>query len=127
MYAKLLTGEKVFDRVHPLLTDSQDAKNSYVILSHGFDAQSLLFPKARPLTENPDALFLAEAVVDLDSTSGREMAASFIETMDALQEGAVDGDVVSVAYRILPSTVPSASGPLCTSYHMRASLAVLHL
>ena len=113
VYAKLLSGDRVFDRVHPLLTDSQDRTNAYVSLTHGFDVASLLIPQMQKPTETPKAIFLVEAVLDLDSSEGREFATTFIEAMESLPD-AGDGDDVSLAYRILPSTASSATSGLCT-------------
>jgi hypothetical protein len=114
VYAKLLSGDRVFNRVHPLLTDSQDGRNAYVSLTHGFDVASLLIPLTQKPTEAPEAIFLVEAVLDLDSSEGREFAATFIETMESLPDAEGEGGGVSLAYRILPSAASSTTSGLCT-------------
>jgi UDP-glucose:glycoprotein glucosyltransferase len=114
VYAMLLTGGRVFDRVHPLLTDFQDGKNAYVSLTHGFDATSLFVPQKQRPTETPDAIFLVEAVLDLESSEGREFAANFIETMESIPGEEDEGGGNALAYRILPNTASSATSGLCT-------------
>lgn len=114
VYAKLLSGDRVFDRVHPLLTDSQDGRNAYVSLMHGFTEASLLIPQTQKPSEAPEVIFLVEAVLDLESSEGREFASTFIETMESLPDAEGEGGGISLAYRILPSTASGATSGLCT-------------
>lgn len=104
----------MFERVHPLLTGSQDEKDAYVSLASGFTSESLLVPLKQTPAETPDAIFLVEAVSDLESSEGRNFAAEFIATMESIPESLVDKGDMSLAYRILPSTASSASTALCT-------------
>lgn len=114
MYAKLLTGDRVFEKVHPLLTASRDDKDSYVSLTSAFGSESLRVPQAQTPTESPDAIFLVEAVSDLESSEGRKFAVDFIATMESMPQSLGENGGVSLAYRILPSTASSASSPLCS-------------
>jgi len=113
VYAKLLTGDRVFEKVHPLLTGSQNEKDAYVSLAGGFGSESLLVPQGQQPTETPEVIFLSEAVVDLDSLQGRTFAADFIATMESMPDALADKGEISLAYRILPSTASSASSSLC--------------
>lgn len=116
IYAKLLTGDKVFKRLHPLLSDDGRSKDSYVSLSHGFGSGSLLLPESQSLLIAPEAVFVVEAVLDLESTRGREMARSFMSSMDSFPSMIGDDNdstSVSLAYRVLPSTDSVTSKALC--------------
>jgi UDP-glucose:glycoprotein glucosyltransferase len=127
VYAMLLTGDKVFDRVHPLLTDSQDGKNAYFSLTHGLDATSLFVPQKQKPTQTPDSIFLVEAVLDLESSEGRGFAVNFIETMESIPGEEGEGGGNSLAYRILPSTASSATIGLCTILAHASKLEVASL
>lgn len=111
MYAHLLTGDRVFERVHPLLTDSLNGKDSYVSLNHGFDSASLVTPKSQISDQSTEAIFLVEAVSDLDSVEGRTFMTTFIEMMESLPG---KGAHVSVAYRLVPSTTSGQTRGICT-------------
>lgn len=93
----------MFAKVHPLLTASQDDKDAYVSLS-GFGSDSLLVPLTQKRTESPEAIFVIEAVVDLESVEGRAFAAKFIDMMELLPESVGNNGEVALAYRILPSS-----------------------
>ena len=114
VYAKLLTGERVFAKVHPLLSNSQDEKDAYVALTSGFGPESLLVPEGQKPTETPEAIFLVEAVADTDSSDGRKFAADFVATMNSMANSVAYKDGMTLAYRILPSTSSSASSSLCS-------------
>jgi UDP-glucose:glycoprotein glucosyltransferase len=114
VYAKLLTGERVFAKVHPLLSNSQDEKDAYVALASGFGPESLLVPEGQQPTESPEAIFLVEAVADTDSSDGRKFAADFVATMNSMADSVAYKAGMTLAYRILPSTISSASSSLCS-------------
>jgi hypothetical protein len=112
VYAKILTGDKVFKRLHPLLSDT----SGFVSVRHDLGPDSLLLPKTNSLTKTSEAVFVVEAVLDLDSNKGRQLAKSFISTMVDFPAAIGDGDEsspVSVAYRLLPSMASPAAISLC--------------
>ncbi|KAL3917350.1 MAG: hypothetical protein SGILL_004755, partial [Bacillariaceae sp.] len=112
-YYKLIKGKKknVFPRLHPLLTSSGD---EFVELPHDVGTDSLLAPEAmgEETPTSSDAVFLFEAVLELDSPTGVGYAESFLKIMHNLSTN--DENVPSdVKYRILPSTDTAAKSPLC--------------
>lgn len=120
MYAKLLTGDRVFAKVHPLLTGSpQDEDDAYVAPAGGFGSESLLIPQRQQPTKSPEAIFLVEAVVDLDSSDGRKFAAEFVAGMESMPDSFTDK--TDMAYRILPGTTSSTSRSLCTILYYASS------
>lgn len=105
VYAKLLTGDGVYPRLHPLLADTSTAKHLEV--GHDFPSASLLFPKSNKLEGMPEAVMVVEAVVDLASKGGVTLANNLIDVMDEMPASIKDGEEdvpVSIAYRIVPST-----------------------
>ena len=113
MYAKLLTGDGVYPRLHPLVADSGNP-NKHVAVDHKFSTESLLFPTSNTFETSPEAVFLIEAVVDLASESGLRFANDVISATSALESSMKTGSSsvsVSIAYRVIPSTAQSASLP----------------
>uniref|UniRef100_A0A7S4SGK2 Uncharacterized protein n=1 Tax=Ditylum brightwellii TaxID=49249 RepID=A0A7S4SGK2_9STRA len=113
IYARVLKGDNVFERLHPLLLKSKDKKNSHIYISHDIVGDSSLWYPATTTTpsdgdDNDIATFLVEAYFDLQTTKGLRLALSFMSTMSefpsTLNNNGKDGDDVSVAYRILPSS-----------------------
>ena len=113
VYAKLLTGDGVYPRLHPLVADSGNP-NKHVAVDHKFSTESLLFPTSNTFETSPEAVFLIEAVVDLASESGLRFANDVISATSALESSMKTGSSsvsVSIAYRVIPSTAQSASLP----------------
>jgi hypothetical protein len=113
-YYNLIKGKKknVFPRVHPLLTSSGD---DFVELSHGMGVDSLLAPQTMNdanVAAASEAIFLFEAVLELDSPVGLAYAQSFLKLMNSASS-IVDGSETVVKYRILPSTTAAAKSALC--------------
>ena len=79
-----------------------------------FDSGSLLIPEAQEATKSPEAIFLVEAVLDLDSSEGRNFASDFIATMESMPGSLGDKGEISLAYRVVPRTVSGASSSLCS-------------
>ena len=114
VYAKLLEGEGVFKRLHPLLDDSE--MDLHFDLDHGFAVSSLLFPRSHTSDNDPEAVFIAEAVVDLDTAEGIAFATGFLNVMDAYPNTVQVGEdslPISMGYRIVPSAGSPAS-PVCS-------------
>jgi len=59
-----------------------------------------------------DAVFLCEAVLDMDTPGGLSLALDFLKAMDALPRKIGDTSL-SAKYRIIPSTRKSAGSDLC--------------
>jgi hypothetical protein len=112
IYDKLLSGSKVFPRVHPLLTEGEGVA-SHIELSHSFGPESLLFPKETPSPADAAAVFVVEAVLELDTPEGIAIAKKLVTLMDALPATVADKSV-AVAYRIIPSTKSAASFSRCS-------------
>jgi hypothetical protein len=112
-YYKLIKGKKkdVFPRLHPLLTTSADG---FAEVHHSFGAESLLSPQSMKdvATLNVDAVFLFEAVLELDTPQGLEYALDFLKTVDSF-ESMLNGSSIVAKYRIIPSTVAGAKTDLC--------------
>jgi hypothetical protein len=113
-YYKLIKGKKknVFPRLHPLLTSG--SSDDFVEISHRFGYETLFTPQTmnESLPGDADAVFLFEAVLELDTPKGLEHAKSFLKLMDSFP-GTIDDTKVAARYRILPSTDKAAKSPLC--------------
>jgi hypothetical protein len=115
VYGSLLTGKGVFKKVHPLLMGTKDKAESYVSVPHEFDSKSLLFPSA--ISEIVEAVFVLDAVLDIDSMQGLQLAKSLVSVMDSFPASiaGVGEDTVGVkiGYRIIPSKATETSQALC--------------
>ena len=113
-YYKLIKGKKrdVFPRLHPLLTDTE-SRSTFIDIEHNFGINSLLTPQSAQISPlDANAVFVFEAVLELNTPSGLRHALNFLTAMDALP--ASYGEVKIVAkYRIIPSTPNSASISMC--------------
>jgi hypothetical protein len=112
LYGLLLSGKKVFPRVHPLLTEG-DGGTSHIELSHSFGPESLLFPKKTPSPADATAVFVVDAVLELDTAEGIAIAKKLVTLMETLP-ATVDDKSAAVAYRIIPSTTSAASSSRCS-------------
>ncbi|KAI2513270.1 UDP-glucose:Glycoprotein Glucosyltransferase [Fragilaria crotonensis] len=114
VYAKLLSGEGVFNRLHPLLSVSE--KDLHIDLDHDFSLSSLLFPKSHSVDDVPEAVFIAEAAFDLETTEGIAFASGFLKVMDAYPTTIQIGEhslPISIGYRVVP--LPNSRGaPVCS-------------
>jgi UDP-glucose:glycoprotein glucosyltransferase len=104
VYGKLLSGDGVFKRLHPLLRDSN--KEIHLDLQHGFLTSSLLSPKDANVKSIPDAVFVTEAIVDLETSQGVTFATRFLQIMDSYT-GTDPKVSMSITFRIVP--FPSCS------------------
>ena len=114
VYGKLLKGEGVFKRLHPLLSDS--GNDGHLDLTHDLSTGALLFPESHSLDTPPEAVFVIEAVVDLETPEGLTFASRFVEIMDAYPvtvEAGEDSLPISIGYRIVASPSSSAA-PVCS-------------
>lgn len=113
VYGMLLKGDGVFKRLHPLLSDS--ANDLHLDLAHEFSTSSLLFPSSHTSETPPEGVFLAEAVVDLESEQGIDFARRFMQVMDAFPNTVGTGSEsspISIGFRVVPN--PSSFGvPFC--------------
>ncbi len=102
VYATILSGDNLFKQYHPLLDESS---GEYFIASAKSDDESLLLlsqPKAD--YNNVDALFVFEAMIDLDDSVGIDAVSSFLEVIiSASDHSWHDSKTVSLAARILPT------------------------
>lgn len=108
VYGKLLKGEGVFKRLHPLLTDS--GNDPHVNMNHGFTTDALLFPKSHTFEQSPTAVFVVEAVVDLETTEGVSFATRFVGLMDSYPDVLKEGEEsqqLSIGYRLIPRSSTS--------------------
>ena len=120
IYAKLLSGGKVFPRVHPLLSDTS-SENRYMEVNHKVGPNSLLFvtpnegepaSSTPPATADVDAVFVIDAVLEFDTQVGLEIASKLVSMLDSFP-ATLGKDNVAIGYRILPSTEAAAKSPLC--------------
>jgi hypothetical protein len=114
-YYKLVKGKKkdVFPRLHPLLTSSKST-TSFKDIAHDFGLDSLMTPRSmvNVLPLDADAIFVFEAVLELDTSNGLGLALNFLKAMDVLPHNF--GDInIAAKYRIIPSTLNAASTDLC--------------
>jgi hypothetical protein len=116
VYAKLLSGKRVFKKCHPLLIGGQDNIDSYLQLDHNFGVESLIFPepKATPL----DANFVVEALIEYDTEEGVKILSSLLPVLDSFlstldSESDSSSTAAQFGYRILPSTASAAKSALC--------------
>ena len=108
VYATILSGENLFKQYHPLLDEST---GEYFIASPNSDEASLILlsqPKAG--YNNVDALFVVEAMIDVDDSAGIEAVSSFLEVIISAPDHIWhDSKIVSLAARILPSGESTSS------------------
>lgn len=115
VYASFLKGKGVFKKVHPLIMASRDKSDSYMKVPHQFDSKSLIFPAAS--NDKVDAVFVLDAVLDVGSPQGLQLAKSLVSVMDSYP--AVmgdDGDAtigIKIGYRIIPSKASDSAKALC--------------
>ena len=112
VYGMLLKGEGVFKRLHPLLSDSGNAL--HLDLAHAFSTPSLLFPLSHTAEIAPEGVFIAEAVINLETKEGIEFARRFVQVMDAYSNTVGTGPEsipISIGYRVVPN--PSSAGIPC--------------
>jgi hypothetical protein len=114
VYAKLLSGKRVFKKCHPLLIGGQDNVDSYLQLDHNFGVESLIFPdpKSTPL----DAKFVVEALIEYDTREGVKILASLLPVLDSFLfslDSESGSEAAHFGYRILPSTASAAKSPIC--------------
>lgn len=108
VYATILSGDNLFKQYHPLLDESS---GEYFIASAKSDDESLLLP-SQPKTDynNVDALFVVEALIDLDDSVGIDTVSSFLEVIiSASDHSWHDSKTVSLAARILPAGESTSS------------------
>lgn len=103
IYAKLLTGPKVYSKMHPLLGESTPR---YHLFSSYFDDQTLVVPKTTGNNSNPK--ILCEAYVDFNSDSGLNLVESFLSSIKRKVESLDNHDIVNLSFRVLPSGEDSA-------------------
>ena len=115
VYGLFLSGKGVFKKVHPLLMDSRDKSDSYIKVPHEFDSKSLLFPAASE--EEVGAVFVLDAVLDVGSSQGLQLAKSLVSVMDSFPASIADsGEAtvgVKIGYRIIPSKASDNAKALC--------------
>ncbi|KAL3809942.1 hypothetical protein ACHAXA_011384 [Cyclostephanos tholiformis] len=106
IYAKVLSGDKIYKQFHPLL---KEGVGEYIVTNS--DWRSLIFPKNSKPTNynNVDAMFLVEGVFDLGSPVGINFAISFLDLISSPPSAWHDSTTsVSLAFRIVPSISPSS-------------------
>ncbi len=107
IYAKLLTGPKVYSKMHPLLGESTPR---YHLFSSYFDDQTLVVPKTTENNSNPR--ILCEAYVDFNSDSGLNLVESFLSSIKRKVDNVDNHDKVKLSFRVLPSSEASAGSLL---------------
>jgi hypothetical protein len=127
VYAKILTGDRVFPFAHPLLMGGDKDQVKYLLIEHSFAAESLL--AMRNTATKPDARFILEMFLDFASPQGVDLATRIITILEELSPSLKVSDEESqimVGYRLLPSTQNAADSVLCPVME-HASLFGVHL
>ena len=113
IYAKVLSGDNVYKKVHPLLLGSGSESSGKVFLEHKFGPASLIFPN---LDKESTALFVAESVLNYSTKEGAEKLRLLLNSIGKFPQTADSSDGqarISIGYRILPATKADAESPLC--------------
>jgi len=107
VYATILSGDNLFKKYHPLLDESS---GEYFIASPKSDDTSLIL-LSQPISDysNVDALFVIEAMIDLDDSSSFEAASSFLKVISSAPSNWHESKTVSVAARIVPAGKSASS------------------
>jgi hypothetical protein len=108
VYATILSGDNLFKTYHPLLDESS---GEYFIASPKSDDASLIL-LSQPTSDysNVDALFVFEAMIDLDDSTGIEAVSSFLEVISSAPDNSWhESKTVSLAARIVPARESAAS------------------
>ena len=101
VYATILSGDNIYKQYHPLLDESSSGE--YFIASTNSDEASLILLPSNSDYSGTDALFVVEAVINLDDPSGIEAASSFLELIaSAPSQSWHDSKSVSLAARVVP-------------------------
>ena len=114
VYAKLLTGDRVYKRNHPLLAQEGVTHQE---IKHQFPAESLLLSRDDTWSPSADAYFLVEAFLDYESVEGLQLAQQFLSVLStfplSIKSSDEDATTIGLVYRILPSTRSSAESAIC--------------
>lgn len=100
IYARLLSGDKLFKQFHPLL---KETAAEYAVISPNSDLRSLILPTAIASYSDVDAVFLVEGAFDFDDPSGIESALSFLDLMSSPPTTWYESKTASLAFRIISS------------------------
>mmetsp|Transcript_56656 Transcript_56656/g.137682 ORF Transcript_56656/g.137682 Transcript_56656/m.137682 type:complete len:1847 (+) Transcript_56656:196-5736(+) len=123
-YYKLIKGKKknVYPRLHPLLTSGSEADTT-VTIQHPFTFESLLVPQSMEGTssQHTEALFVFEAVLEIDTLKGLSIARDFLTTMNDIQN-TIGGTKIGVKYRIIPSSTRAANSQVCRLFASAGSI-----
>jgi hypothetical protein len=101
VYAHLLTGDNVYPQYHELLRGGSDAE--YAPMSTESNDLSLMIPDKNNAAnvQDVDAFFVIEAVIDVDSIDGINMAKAFLDLIHSAPEKWHDTENVSVGFRMV--------------------------
>ena len=117
IYGKLLNGENVFQRMHPLLTKDLSSQDAVETITHPFGKEALLMQKAPRGDERSDAYFAIDVVLDLSTQEGIKELSGVLSLIPNSPTSIVDekGDSIpiEVGYQIIPSASSASSSPLC--------------
>ena len=118
IYGKLMSGPSLFKRMHPLLLSDQSTSDSYQAIQHPFDEMSLLLTGQE--SSNPVAYFVVDVVLDYDTQEGLAQLSNLLESIEQFPTSSQSSDEEDgasqsfiVGYRVLPSSVTSATSALC--------------
>ena len=119
IYGKLLSGGRVFPKVHPLLSDTS-SEVRYLEVIHKYGPDSLLFvtesaaetASSTPPSTDVDAVFVIEAVLDFDTDTGLQIASKLVTILESFPT-TIGKDSIAIGYRIIPSSESAAKAPLC--------------
>lgn len=128
VYAKLLTGDRVFKRNHPLLAQKGATHRE---VQHYFTSDSLLL-SGDSFPAEPDAYFLVEAFLDFGgSMDGLKLAEQFLSVLSSLPSSIENSDggdaTIATVYRVLPSSKSAAESSLCPIFANAHLLGVAKL
>ena len=104
-----MTGANVHKSFHPLLMEVTDEEKTYIDNQHFDEFLSIIRPVT---TANKAAFFTVDAILDLESKDGLDIAQKFLVAMENIP-GAFSSnkEKISLTYRIIPNS-PSARSSL---------------
>lgn len=101
VYAHLLKGDNIYPQYHELLSGGSDAE--YAPMSTKANDLSLIIPRKNDAIsiQDVDAFFVIEAVIDVDSLDGINMAKDFLDLIESAPEKWHETKNVLVGFRLV--------------------------
>jgi hypothetical protein len=124
VYGYLLTGDRVFDRFHPLLVRKGDLSDAYVEPAHDLGSESLLEPAS---TSKQETKFVIEGVFNFSTPSGFKVSLAFLDTLDSFPAFIKAGggeSAVDLQYRVMSRGDSEMETALCPIFSNAKLLGV---